>query len=121
MGKNKTVGDLGEKLAEDYLIKRGYCLIERNYRNRFGEMDLIACEGSSICFVEVKTRLSEDYGTPFEAVSWRKQKKLKNLALSYLQSKGLLDENARFDVVAVNFDEGHQPRIELLQNAFEVD
>lgn len=113
------LGQTGEDIASNFLIKNGYKILKRNYKNRLGEIDIIALEGDEICFVEVKTRKSTEFGLPEEAVSEKKQKKLTLIALAYLKENDLLDRFARFDVVSVVFtSNAAQP--ELIKNAFEV-
>ncbi len=114
----KILGERGERLAENYLKARGYKILERNFRIKLGEIDLIARHGDSICFVEVKTRAGFD--VPQEAVSRPKQRRLIRMAQAYLKSKfDTIDIRSRFDVVAVEEREGLSPRIELIANAFE--
>lgn len=115
----KEKGNQGERLAEDYLLKQGYEILARQYRSRFGEIDLVARQGRIICFVEVKARYSDEFGSPFEAVSPAKQRKLQKMALWYLQEHKALDVDARFDVVGIDYVNREQPRVELLQNAFD--
>ncbi len=112
-------GRLGEDLALNYLKKNGYRVVERNFRCNLGEIDIIATEGKTVVFVEVKSRWSERFGSPQMAVDTHKQKRISRVALVYMKSRGLKDRSARFDVVAVRFfPEG--PRIELIRNAFDL-
>lgn len=120
MGADCRTGPFGEKVAETYLKKEGYRILEKNYRTRFGEIDIIAEDGDDIVFVEVKTRKSDRYGSPFEAIDVRKQKKMSIVAMSYLGSCHLQDRPARFDVVAVLLSAGTRPQVELIRNAFEL-
>ncbi|MEW5723890.1 MAG: YraN family protein [Thermodesulfobacteriota bacterium] len=113
------LGRQGEDLAARYLVKKGFRIIERNYRTRFGEIDLICLGKKTVVFVEVKTRRSEAFGGPGEAVSADKRRRLSRLAQSYLARKGWQDRRARFDVLAVSF-EGTEPRIEHLPDAFDL-
>ena len=115
-----TLGQRGEAAAARYLKKKGLIIVARSDRGRLGEIDLVAVEGRTVVFVEVKTRTSHDAGHPADAVDREKQRRLTRLALSYLKSHGLLEHAARFDVVAVTWPEGERkPRIEHFQNAFE--
>jgi putative endonuclease len=92
--------------------------VERNFRLRSGEVDIIARQGDTLVFVEVKTRRSGRFGTPQEAVDGRKQRQIAQTALAFLAARGLEDCAVRFDVVAVYLDD-QKSRIELIQNAFE--
>ena len=115
----KRTGEKGEELAAAYLTEAGYRIIERNYRCVFGEIDIVAEEGNTLVFVEVKSRRSESYGDPQLAVGHQKQKKISKIALHYLSAKNLRHRPARFDVVAVKLlSEGC--RIDLIRNAFEL-
>ena len=116
MDKRGT-GNFGEELTERYLRKRWYRILERQYRCRFGEIDLIARKGGILCFVEVKTRSSAAMGLPRDAVDLRKQQRLRKTAALYLSEKGL-DCPIRFDVAEVYLEEGKAPRIEYLESAF---
>ena len=116
MDKRET-GNFGEELAERYLKRRWYRILERQYRCRFGEIDLIARKGGILCFVEVKTRSSVARGLPRDAVDQRKQQRLRKTAALYLAERGL-DCPVRFDVAEVYLEEGKAPRIEYLENAF---
>ncbi len=119
-GRNQTTGCRGEQLAAAFLQRRGYRLLERNFRVRGGEIDLIAEERGVIVFVEVKTRASQRYGEPAAAVTRRKQERLSRAALAFLVRRGLTDRPARFDVVTVRLAGGRPPVIELFTNAFEL-
>jgi putative endonuclease len=111
-------GKEGEKIAAAYLRKKGYHICESNFRCSLGEIDIIAREKSELVFIEVKTRKSEKLGYPEQAVGVRKQKKMSQLALWYLQKKKLANSSARFDVVAITLlPEGNE--IRLIKNAFD--
>ncbi len=113
-----ALGKKGEALAVQFLKKKGYRVVEKNYRVRQGELDIIARDKKDLVFVEVKSRSGCGYGTPAEAVTFHKQRQISKVALLYLSSKNLHDEPARFDVVTVLFDRD-PPKIELFQNAFD--
>ncbi len=117
--KRQSLGREGERLARRFLEQRDYVIIEENYRTRLGEVDLIARQGKTLVFIEVKTRRSISHGHPFEAVTPKKQQQLSLVALEYLNRHGRENALARFDVVGVLYDSG-QPRIELITNAFEL-
>ncbi len=114
------LGIRGERAAERYLKRRGYRIVGRGERDRIGELDLVAVDGKTLVFVEVKTRGSLATGHPAEAVDRDKQRRLTRVALSYLRRHDLLEHPARFDVIAVVWPDGQkQPNIEHIQNAFE--
>ena len=116
----KHTGEKGEVLAAAYLTQAGYRIVARNYRCRFGEIDIVAFEGETLVFIEVKSRRSEAYGDPLLAVGLGKQKKISRIALYYLSEKGLGQQRpARFDVVAVQW-RPDGTGIELIRNAFEL-
>lgn len=117
--RNK-LGRLGEKMAAEFLERNGYRIIEKNFRNNIGEIDIIAEDKGTLCFVEVKTRDTDLQGSPFEAVSRRKQRKLSIMALIYLEDKDEDSVEARFDVVAVRPNKDGPERIQIIKNAFEL-
>ena len=110
------LGKLGEEQAVARLKKEGYRVLVRNYRNTFGEIDIIAQDGKTLCFVEVRTRTKDWHGHPFESISAVKQRKIIRAARAYLARE---DTDARFDVVAVIPDEAGGFRVELIKNAFD--
>jgi putative endonuclease len=117
--RGKRTGKTGEDAAAAYLADAGFRIIERNYRCSFGEIDIVAEDGDTLVFVEVKSRRSEAYGDPLLAVDCRKQKKISRLSLQYLAAKHLHHRPVRFDVVAVMLLPAGN-RIELIRNAFEL-
>ena len=117
--KPQKFGAQSENLAIWYLKKNGYKIIERNYRNQIGEIDIIAKEKKTIVFVEVKSRRSIRYGSPKWAVTAKKQRQISMVALYYLKTTGQTDAKARFDVVAITSNRD-EPRIEIVKNAFEL-
>lgn len=117
-GKEKT-GLQGEDIAVSFLKTQGYNVVARNYRQRFGELDIIAKDGETFVFIEVKTRKNDRYGNPFEAVDSRKQIKLSRMAQDYISRNGLEDKPARFDVVAILLTPGSPPKVEHIRDAFE--
>jgi len=116
--KKIITGKEGEKIAAAYLKKNGYRIIEINFRCPIGEIDIVAKEKNDLVFVEVKTRKSIDLGYPEQAVGIRKQKKMSQLALWYLQKRKIADTNARFDVVAVTLIP-EKNEVRLIKNAFD--
>lgn len=119
MGKNKILGAFGESLACGYLSECSYRVLERNFSCKAGEVDIIAVQGDVVVFIEVKTRSSEKYGLPSEAVSRTKQRKIIKTALYYLQSNRLLDYMCRFDVIEILIDEENNHHINLIEDAFQ--
>ena len=119
--RNQAVGALGEQTAADYLAKLGYRILERNFRSRGGEVDIVAKDRQGcIAFVEVKTRRSLAYGLPQQAVTTRKQRQISKGALSWLSRNRLHDCSARFDVIAVLLQNGAEPQLEHIINAFDL-
>lgn len=114
----RVLGTDGERAAEEFLRRRRYTIVERNYRCRAGEVDLVALDGTTVVFVEVKTRRGEGYGNPLDAVDPRKQRQVCRAAQQFLAEHRLQDREARFDVVGVWWEEG-RPVCELVTNAFE--
>ena len=96
-----NLGTRGEALAAAHLEGLGMCIAGRNYRSRYGEVDLIAQEGDTVVFVEVKTRRNESYGTPEESVTPRKLDRLAKTAALYLQEHGLEQHAWRVDLIAI--------------------
>jgi putative endonuclease len=118
--RHQSLGQRGERAAERHLRRLGYKIVGRRDRGRLGELDLVAVDGRTIAFVEVKTRRSHDAGHPAESVGPEKQRRLTRLALAYLKRHELLEYPARFDVVAITWPEGaRQPSIDHIKNAFE--
>ena len=112
-------GKKGEIDAVRYLKKNGYRIIEKNYRTRLGEIDIIAKDGKTIVFVEVKARRSIRYGHPKWAITPKKKRNMSMVALHYLKSTRQNKAKARFDVVTIHPEENSM-RIELIKNAFEL-
>jgi len=102
----QSLGQIGERLAADALERRGYCIIQRNFRCRYGEIDLVTQEGEDLVFVEVKTRRGTVCGLPEEAITVYKARKLQTLAGHYLDLHQLSERSWRIDVVAVQFSPG---------------
>ncbi len=111
------IGRTGEDLAVCYLENLGYTIVERNYRKRIGEIDIIARDGECLVFIEVKTRRSSRFGSPFDAVDFRKQQQISRVALAYMTQHRCGDVPVRFDVIGVHLEKS--PKIELIKNAFE--
>lgn len=96
----RGIGSIGEGIAQEYLRKKGYRILEKNYRTRFGEIDIIAEDKGTIVFIEVKTRIHETFGAPEESVTRQKQERLKKVALCYLKDLKKIPP-VRFDVLAI--------------------
>ncbi|MBI4687390.1 MAG: YraN family protein [Nitrospirae bacterium] len=111
------LGREGEELAIKFLKKNGYKIIEQNYKTPLGEIDIIAKDGETLTFIEVKARESLQFGQPFEAVNYTKRKKITKVALSYIKKLKEVPP-CRFDVMSVYFKEG-RPEVELIRDAFE--
>lgn len=115
-----ALGRRGEDLAHRYLRQRGYTVVARNYRVSTGEAeaDIIAWQGESLVFVEVKTRMSDEYGAPERAVGSEKAGHLRRVARDYARKADIPLERVRFDLVTIVF--GKPPDIQLLPNAFNI-
>lgn len=113
----KKLGEFGEDKAVEYLQKKGYKILERNFSYSRGEIDIIVSDQKYIVFVEVKLRRTEGYGTPQEAVDQRKQGKIKNTARYYLLSKGVKKKKIRFDVISIQIKNG-RGYLRHFKNAF---
>jgi putative endonuclease len=114
----RALGYAGEQLAEQYLTERGYRILERNYTVKHGEIDLIAQEGETLVFIEVKSHSREDYGTMLSRVNRSKQKKIIFAARCFLVRYGNREIPCRFDVLAILNQPGGTKRIELIKDAF---
>jgi putative endonuclease len=112
-------GQTAENQAARHLKRQGYRIVIRNYRTPVGEIDIIAQQGNSLVFVEVKARRSDRFGNPKMAVTRRKQGQISRAALWYLKETGQMQVPARFDVVAITEREG-RPVFEIVRNAFEL-
>ena len=116
---NLEFGKAAEDLAAKFLKAKGYKILERNYKNKFGEIDIIAQQDGVICFIEVKARHSLNLGFPQEAVTFSKQRQICRVAVSYLKSNKLLERPARFDVLALLYANS-KPEVSLITDAFEL-
>ena len=113
----QALGISGEDLACAELRRRGYAIVERRYRTRLGEIDIIAKDGLTIVFVEVKARMTQEFGGAAAAMTGWKQRRIARMAADYLARQKLHDCPCRFDVVAIDFDES-EPRVIVYPNAF---
>lgn len=114
------LGKSGEENAVSFLKENGYKILARNYKTKLGEIDIIAVDKDTYCFIEVKTRHSDKFGLPSEAISSIKQRQISKAALNFLKENKLLDKKARFDVVSIIYQKD-APRLDLIKNAFELD
>jgi putative endonuclease len=110
----RGAGKSGEDQARAFLERRGYRFLAANFRTRLGELDLVMRQKDAVVFVEVKSRQSNDFARPYEAVTLYKQRRLAKAAVEFLKSQGLTKSACRFDVVSIGPD-----GIEHLENAFE--
>ena len=119
----RQTGSQGEEIAANFLIARGYRILERNFSCRGGKIDIIAREPGSgfLVFVEVKTRRGLSYGVPQLAVTLFKQRQISKAALTWLSKKRLLDSNARFDVIAILLHTDGNHAVEHIRNAFDLE
>ena len=119
--KNKDTGKHGEELSAKYLKKKKFTILARNYRKKYGELDIIATIDKELIFIEVKTRTSNRYGDPAEAVTPSKQKQIIRVAQAYLAENELFDASIRFDVVSVVCAKHTPPIISHIENAFQLE
>ena len=117
---NLSLGRFAEDCAVDLLKKSNYKILARNYRTKLGEIDIVATDKDTICFVEVKMRRTERFGSPLDSISRFKQRQISKAALIYLKKNKLLDKKARFDVVSMIYL-NNSPQINLIKNAFELE
>jgi putative endonuclease len=114
--RKQLVGGFGERVACRYLVSQGLVLLDRNWRNRTGELDVVARDGPDVVFVEVKTRSSTRYGQPAEAVVPAKVRRLRTLARMWLAANDVRCERVRFDVISVLV--GRPVTLQHLRGAF---
>ncbi len=117
---NKSLGARGEAIAEAYLRGQGFTILEKNYRGKTGEIDIVARDGDSIVFVEVKARRNLAYGSPLLAVTPFKQRQISRTALTWLAHRKKPNAIARFDVIAILLPDHELPQIEHIRNAFDL-
>jgi putative endonuclease len=114
-----TLGKAGEDYACRELERHGYEILARRFRTRLGEIDIIAREGTTLVFIEVKARRTTRFGAPSEAVDWRKQQTIARIAAEYILRHARGPSRCRFDVVSLLFGEGLRPRISIVRDAFD--
>lgn len=115
----QSLGRIGENLAVAELTKRGYAILDRRYRTRYGEIDIIAEHNGTVVFVEVKARVTSEFGSAAEAVTPYKQRQVVSMAVEYLAHRQLADCPCRFDVVAIDDAASETPRVTLYVAAFD--
>ena len=101
---NKDIGSFCEALARDYLISKGYKILNMNFRNKFGEIDIICKKNNLLIFCEIKSRYSNSFGSPIESITCYKQKQIIKLSELYLISKKYYNFNVRYDIIEVIFN-----------------
>ncbi|MDS1029931.1 YraN family protein [Bacillota bacterium LX-D] len=118
MVNTRVIGKLGEELAAKFLEEHGYKILTKNFSCKLGEIDLIAQESGQVVFIEVKARSTISFGLPQEFVNYKKQSKIRQVALYYLMKYHSENFSCRFDVVAMVLVQGKAKKIELIKNAF---
>ncbi len=116
-GEKGGIAARGEAMAADYLLAHGFTILERNFRYGRGEIDIIAREGETLVFCEVKLRRNDQFGPPEYAVTPKKQHQIRHVALGYFFRHNLHEQECRFDVVAIHYEHG-EPVIHHIRNAF---
>jgi putative endonuclease len=117
-GEAYALGRRGEEIALEYLRRKGFRIVSRGFRLFHGEIDIIAWDGETLVFVEVKTRATTEFGLPEEAVTPAKQVQIRKIARGYLVTSGLGEPDCRFDVLAILVPEGEDPAITHYPDAF---
>jgi putative endonuclease len=117
----QELGKTGEDLAVDVLTARGYAILERRYRTRHGEIDIVAEDAGTIVFVEVRARATAEFGRAAETVTDAKKRKVTAMAVEYLARHRIANRPCRFDVVAIDGATGSSPDITVFPNAFDAE
>jgi len=112
------LGAAGEGAALAHYLNVGYRELARGWRSPLGEIDLVIARAGTLVFCEVKTRRGSAFGGPFEAVGWKKQRKLRQVAQAFLAASGLEPDGIRFDVASVMVDERGRPSVHVFEGAF---
>ncbi len=119
VSSSKTIGNINEKLALDFLLKNNLQLLEKNYSSRFGEIDLVMLDDHVLVFIEVRYRKTRDFGSALESVDRAKQQRLLTTAQCFLkQHRKFQHHICRFDVVAIELDSDHQAQYDWVKSAF---
>ncbi len=114
-------GKKGERLATSYLKKQGYKIIEKNYKTKLGEVDIIADYKGCICFIEARASNNQAFCLPEETILKKKQLQISKTALAYIKQHKLENKSCRFDVVSIKGVDSPDPEIKLIKNAFDLD
>lgn len=115
-----ALGRKAEELAAAYFVKRGFRVLDRGYRTKLGEIDIVLADSAEcIVFVEVKARSTDRYGLPQEAVTRRKQLQIVRTAMCYIQERGISGRDIRFDILSISFKDRRNPVFEHLPRAFD--
>jgi len=114
----KDIGQRGEDIASDYLKRNDFSIILRNYRKKYGELDIIAENEGDLVFIEVKTRTTESHGSAEEAVTPSKQRQIIKLATVYISEHSLFDKNVRFDVISILLENTQVVKLNHIKHAF---
>lgn len=118
--KRSETGILGEKLSQNFLKKKGYRILETNYRCRYGEIDIVARQGDCLVFVEVRTKTNLMFGSPEESISYTKMQHMEQAAEYYIQEHRACGLSWRIDLIAIELDTNRRPqRIEQIENALQ--
>jgi len=117
--ERQQLGIVGEELAARELVSRGYAILERRYRTRYGEIDIVAEDGETLVFVEVRARATGEFGRAAETVDDRKKRKVTAMAVEYLARHRVTNRPCRFDVVAVDDALSGSPEISIYPSAFD--
>jgi len=118
MMTKKELGAWGESVASEQIARRGFVLLEKNFRCRIGEVDIVAMDNKTLTFIEVKTRTSLDFGFPSEAINPSKKHKYHQIALSYINHKRFKDIEIRFDVIEILLSKNGSYTVNHIKNAF---
>ncbi|MDP6686249.1 MAG: YraN family protein [Candidatus Omnitrophota bacterium] len=116
-----ATGKKGERIAANFLKQQGYEIIIKNYKTKYGEIDIICRDRGYICFIEVRSSNSSRFNIPEYTITKRKQYQISKAALSYIKRFGLEKGNSRFDVVCIEDVNSDEPKVRLIKNAFELD
>jgi len=120
-GGRRGIGQGYEAMAAGYLEERGYRIVERNFHARRGEVDLVALDGETLVFVEVRMRRKRDMVSPLESVTGEKQRRIVAAARTYLARHRIVDRDCRFDVIGIMHAPGTRPEVEHVRDAFSVE